>query len=431
MKLDLHISLSMLLLFGCTDASEFGGKAINLGGIKDEASDEEDENEPISEPSEVAGAFLYCAFWNDNREIKGKSAAAASLEKNSTRSVLNGPEIACGMYKANYPHDKVEDDDLIVEWSVMSNDQEHAAPTVKQEFDKKFHTIVKVPVDKTGGAIVGKYRSSTSHLPGYRLKDIASITESGAKDPDFEITKYLSQERRRTTQMLLNPPTEITAAGQEIGCDTKCATLIGFGLGIVAAVIQPAAAPEIQRNISNSSNSTSHDGNHRYKEIRKKTADGRLVNRGIRRSKPVYPVDRQGREYDKPRKTSKESETSDGAGNNTNQGTGGDSDAPVSDGSNGNAGDTNPLDDILNNNEGNNTNNSEKPNESKFPEPKQKENVVGESKLVEPIEHAKSSDSDAGQESSRAPQGNSSVDSGVSAGSSPTPQGSGSDSATE
>jgi hypothetical protein len=277
----IHSSIFFLAIFGfsCTDGSDFGtvGKKLGIDGDESDTSDD-DEDDTVEEPTEIAGAFLYCAFWEDDPEIESKAQAAADLEPNSPESVINGPEVACGFYQSNEPFAKVDDKDLTIEWSILANDKEAEATNTKQDFDANFHTIVRVPIEKSGGAIVGKYRGETSNQPGYRMKDIASITESGAKNPDFDLQRHLRNNRSATIALIESPPQNITAAGQEDGCDTMCAIVLG--VGIVAKVIQPAAQPETQESISNSANSSSHDGHHRYREVSDDTPTNGSTNGG-------------------------------------------------------------------------------------------------------------------------------------------------------
>jgi uncharacterized membrane protein YgcG len=243
MKLLLPIFL-LLGFIGCSDGSNFQAGLAKKASSSDDDDDEDiDENEEADTPSEIAGAFLHCAAWDPETTVRASAATDKPLD------------VGCGLYqvKEGKPF-KAKLNGTSVAWTILEDGQESKANSKLLPENNKFHYIVEVKPEQTGGSIVFKARDEKS-VGHYRVKDIASIETMGAKSNDYTIWKDLAQSKQNRD----------LGYWPGVDCGDRCAALTPGGL---TETVLASAKPETKEKIEtvNSHKTQNHTGRERMEQ---------------------------------------------------------------------------------------------------------------------------------------------------------------------
>jgi hypothetical protein len=237
------------LFFGCSDESNFQAgvaKKVSLSSNndKDDDNEEVDEEEAADEPSEIAGAFLYCAVWDDDMKVRSKAANNEDID------------IACGLYQLDEgrPY-KASLNGTSMAWTILEGEQETPARFAQLPASHEFHTIVSVAPAQTGGSIVFKARDEEG-AGHYRVKDIASIETMGADKPGYTVALDLASSG-----------TNILGNAGKIECGAQCDTDFSQFQNVVQETADANAKQQSQK--SNASRTQKNNGTQRYSQSSK------------------------------------------------------------------------------------------------------------------------------------------------------------------
>jgi hypothetical protein len=256
-------SIAFMFFLSCSDGSNFNAGKSKSAEEEDDDEDEDDDSADLAaEPAEIAGAFLYCAFWDSEEELEKKARTSDLFEEGSAESVANAAEIGCGLYDTN-TYEKVANDNIVMHWEVMNSNSSEAISNVPQKFDADFSTIARVPIAKTSGSIVAKVRSREDGTAGYRIMDIANIVVANAR-AGIDILNALKIHRMMSNQKTKSTNSNTTSSNEPEDCDTICKVTIG--LGIVAKIITPAAPESTKQTMVRNTNTSKHTGENTYKQ---------------------------------------------------------------------------------------------------------------------------------------------------------------------
>lgn len=177
--------LSAVLGLGlaCADGGGLSGAGKKKKDSKDEASDDENsEDIKTSEPQQVSGAWLACAFMDSQQELEAKAKASAE-------AVV---DIGCGVYDSQNKHIVLQD--LNWRWYLIDN-KGKTRELQGRVLPPSAGLKIELPVSMR--ELMGTIQVTIANGAGMssaRRKSITTINYFGARYGTFDVAAYRASE---------------------------------------------------------------------------------------------------------------------------------------------------------------------------------------------------------------------------------------------